>query len=310
MNTGYKSQILVTGASGFIASGLINRLSIDPKGYFVFASSQNFKARELYRGIQSVSVVDYPVTNLQRVDAIVHTSGLSVAKSLEHYRDVNFEYTISLAKKAAQADVRRFIFLSTIKVHGERSVENHPFTETDIPLPEGPYALSKYEAEQALLELAGESKMEVVIIRPPLVYGPKVKGNFRTMIDWIEKGIPLPLGAIDNRRSFIALDNLVDLLVRCIDHPAAANQVFLVSDNNDLSTTDLLLGIGQALGKSAKLFSLPVPIINIFANMIGKKESVQRLCGSLQADISKTKELLGWEPPISLEEGLRRATER
>jgi UDP-glucose 4-epimerase len=222
---------------------------------------------------------------------------------------VNLEGTIALARQAVKFGVKRFIFISSIKVNGEETIIGKPFTADDEPAPRDPYGVSKAEAEQALLGLAATTGMEVVIIRPVLVYGPGVKANFRMLMKWLSKGIPLPLGLVRNKRSLVALDNLVDLIITCIDHPAAANQVFLVSDGEDLSTTELLQRVGKALGKSARLIPVPACLINIAAMLIGKREVSKRLLGSLQVDISKTCKLLDWAPPVSVDEALKRTTQ-
>lgn len=199
--------------------------------------------------------------------------------------------------------------MSSIKVNGEETSLGSPFTPDDVFIPTDPYALSKYEAEQGLLKLAGESQMEVVIIRPPLVYGSGVKANFLNMMKWLYKGVPLPFGAIHNKRSLVALDNLVDLIITCIEHPAAVNEVFLVSDGEDLSTTELLTRVSSALGKKSRLLPVNQKVLEFCLGLIGKKDLAQRLCGSLQVDISKAKRLLNWTPPISVDEGLMRAAE-
>jgi len=225
---------------------------------------------------------------------------------LTEFRKVNVEGTLSLARQAAAAGVRRFIFISSIKVNGEGTVLGAPYHADAQPLPADPYGISKMEAEQGLRALAADTGMEVVIIRPTLVYGPGVKANFLNLMRWLHKGVPLPFGAIHNLRSLVALDNLVDLIVTCIDHPAAANQTFLVSDGEDLSTTELLRRMGTALGKPARLFPVPSRLIEVGAAMLGKQALAQRLCGSLQVDISKTRELLNWTPPVSVDEALRK----
>lgn len=225
---------------------------------------------------------------------------------LAEYRKVNVGGTLNLARQAAEAGVRRFIFVSSIKVNGEQTAKGQPFSAESIPAPEDAYGISKMEAEQALQALAEKTGMEVVIIRPPLVYGPGVKGNFATMIKLVEMGLPLPLGATHNKRSLVALDNLVDLIITCIDHPKAGNQVFLAGDGENLSTTELLRGIGAAMGKPARLIPVPAGVLMFGAGLLGKRAVAQRVLGSLQVDISKARHLLGWEPPISVEEGLRR----
>jgi len=229
---------------------------------------------------------------------------------IQAYREVNMNGTLNLASQAAKAGVRRFVFLSSIKVNGEFTEVGRLFTADDAPAPEGPYAVSKYEAEQSLRKIAFKTGMEVVIIRPPLVYGPGVKANFESMMRWLARGVPLPLaGMTENRRSFVARDNLVDLIVTCLNRPAAANQTFLASDGEDLSTAELLTRIGSAVGQPARLFYLPPELLRLGATVLNKPEIYQRLCGSLQLDISKTKQLLGWSPPVSIDEGLRRAAE-
>ena len=229
---------------------------------------------------------------------------------LESYRAVNVEGSLNLARQAAAAGVRRFVLLSSIKVSGECTEQGRPFTADDAPASEDPYGISKREAEQLLRQIAADTGMEVVIIRPPLVYGPGVKANFQSMMRWLVRGVPLPLAAVtDNRRSLVALDNLVDLIVTCLNHPAAANQTFLVSDGEDLSTAELLKRMGSALGCPARLFYLPPALLKLGATVLNKPDIYQRLCGSLQLDIAKTRQLLGWTPPVSVEEGLRRATE-
>jgi nucleoside-diphosphate-sugar epimerase len=201
--------------------------------------------------------------------------------------------------------VKRFIFISSIKVNGESTVSGTPFKADDRPAPVDPYGVSKQEAEEALKQLGRDTGMEIVIIRPPLVYGPGVKANFLSMLNWLNKGIPLPLGAIRNRRSLVAIGNLVDLIVTCIDHPAAANQTFLVSDGEDLSTTQLLRRLARALGKNARLLPLPEWLLKLAASILGKQAIAQRICGSLQVDISKSRELLGWTPPVNMDKAMR-----
>jgi nucleoside-diphosphate-sugar epimerase len=219
-------------------------------------------------------------------------------------KDVNVAGTLNLAAQASEAGVERFVFLSSIGVNGNANTS--AFSETDLPRPEGDYAQSKLEAEQGLWDIQRRTGMEIVILRPPLVYGPDAPGNFNSLVRWVQKGVPLPLGAINNKRSLVALDNLVDLIITCIDHPAAANQVFLAGDGQDVSTTELLRGVGQAMGKPARLIPVPAGMLTFGAGLLGKKAVAQRLLGSLQVDISKARNLLGWEPPLSVEEGLRR----
>jgi nucleoside-diphosphate-sugar epimerase len=217
---------------------------------------------------------------------------------------VNVETTLQLASQAAACGVKRFIFISSIKVNGEQTEPGRPFRPDDTPAPQDPYGISKMEAEAGLREVAQETGMEVVIIRPPLVYGPGVKANFASMVKWLQRGVPLPLGAIHNCRSLVALDNLVDLIITCIHHPAAANQTFLVSDGEDVSTTELLRRMGAALGRPARLLPVPQQMLEWGAALAGKRDMAQRLFSSLQVDMDKTRQLLGWAPPVSLEQGL------
>jgi nucleoside-diphosphate-sugar epimerase len=229
---------------------------------------------------------------------------------LAEFRQVNVEGTANLARQAAAAGVRRFVFLSSVKVNGEFTHEGCPFTADDAPAPEDPYGVSKHEAEQLLRQIATETGMEVVIIRPPLVYGPGVKANFESMMRWLARGVPLPLSAVtQNQRSLVALDNLVDLIMTCLSHPAAANQTFLVSDGEDLSTAQLLKRMGAAIGHPASLFYVPPSMLKLGAQVVNKPGIYQRLCGSLQLDIAKTRQLLGWTAPVSVDDGLRRAAE-
>ena len=236
--------------------------------------------------------------------ARVHVMNDLSANPLAEFRTVNVDGTLNLAQQAAAAGVKRFVFISSIKVNGEGTLRGNPYTAFDTPAPEDPYGISKMEAEQGLRLIADETGMEVVIIRPVLVYGPGVKANFLSMMRWVHKGIPLPLGAINNSRSLVSLDNLVDLIVTCIDHPAAANQTFLVSDGEDLSTTELLRRVGAALGKPARLLPVPPKLLEFGASLLGKKAVAQRLLGSLQVDISHTCSTLGWKPPVTVDEAL------
>jgi len=211
-------------------------------------------------------------------------------------------------RQAAASGVRRFVFVSSVKVNGESTSPEQPFRQDDPAAPVDPYGISKREAEDGLREIAAATGMEVVIVRPPLVYGPGVKANFAALMNAVKRGLPLPLGSVtENRRSLVALDNLVDLLITCIDHPAAANQTFLVSDDEDLSTADLLWRLGKAMGRPARLFPMPPALLRTGAALLGKSDMAERLLGNLQVDITHTKQTLGWTPPITVDEGLRRA---
>lgn len=247
---------------------------------------------------------------LDGIGAVIHAAARShiiqdkAPNPLAEYRKVNVEGTLNLARQAAAAGVKRFIFISSIGVNG--NANNQPFSADDVPAPAELYAQSKWEAEKGLWDITNNSGMELVIVRPPLVYGPDAPGNFGNLVRWVEKDIPLPLGAIHNKRSLVGLDNLVDLIITCIDHPAAANQVFLAGDGEDLSTSDLLRRVAKAMGKPSRLIPVPAGLLQLGATLLGKKAMAQRLLGSLQVDISKTRDLLGWTPPVSVDEGLRR----
>lgn len=311
------STVLVTGASGFIGSAVTRRLLGD--GMTVRAATR----REIRAPAPGIEIV--PGTELggdfdwgeavRGCHAVVHAAARvhlvkdSAADPLTEFRRVNVDGTVALARRAADAGVRRFVFLSTVKVNGEETQPGRPFTADDIPAPEDAYGLSKYEAELALRRLSTATGMEVVIIRPVLVYGPGVKANFLAMIQAIDRGWPLPLGAIENRRSLVGVDNLVDLIATCLRHPAAANQTFLVSDGSDLSTTELLQRTAAAFGRRARLFPVPPAMLRAGATIVGKGMAARRLLGSLQVDISRTRQVLGWSPPMSVDEQLTETAE-
>jgi len=254
------------------------------------------------------SVALRDVRHVVHLAARVHVMRDRSSSPLAEFRRVNAAGTLNLARQAAAAGVRRFVFLSSIKVNGECTEIGRPFSADDAPGPKDPYGVSKYEAEELLRQVGIETGMEVVMIRPSLVYGPGVKANFQQMMRWLARGLPLPLAGIDgNRRSLVALDNLVDLIVTCLRHPAAVNQRFLVSDGEDLSTAMLLRRMGKAQGKPARLFYVPSVMLSFGAACVGGHDVYRRLSGSLQVDISKTCALLGWTPPVSVDEGLHRA---
>lgn len=250
---------------------------------------------------------------LQDTDAVVHLAARAhvmhdtASDPLAEYRHVNTDGTLNLARQAVIAGVKRFVFISSIKVNGERTQLGCPYTANDVPAPRDAYGISKAQAEAGLRLLAEETGLEVVIIRPPLVYGPGVKANFAALMRAVQRGWPLPLGAVHNQRSLVALDNLVDFIVGCITDPKAANQTFLVSDGQDLSTSDLVRKMAQAAGVPARLLPVPVWALQAGASLLGKGDAVHRLCGNLQVDISKARTLLNWKPPMSVDEGLRKA---
>lgn len=229
------------------------------------------------------------------------------ADPLAEFRRVNVDGTLNLAWQAAAAGVRRFIFVSSVKVNGESTQADRPFTADDQPSPADPYGLSKFEAEVGLSAVASQTGMELVIVRPPLVYGPGVKANFAAMMRWVARGVPLPLASVtQNRRSLVAVENLADLLVRCLEHPAAAGQTFMVSDGEDLSTAELLMRLNRAMGRSPRLFPFPPSILYLGAEVLGRGGVAGRLLDNLQVDISKTQTLLDWRPPLGVDEALAR----
>ncbi|MGJ0516439.1 MAG: UDP-glucose 4-epimerase family protein [Methylomicrobium sp.] len=304
-------KVLVTGANGFIGRPLCAAL-IKKQG--------SVKAAARISGDTIANMETIPIGSidgttdwsraLQGVKVVVHLAARAhklrdhADAPLAEYRKVNVDGTLNLARQALQAGVKRFIFISTIKVNGEQTPLGSPFRAEDHPSPVDAYAISKREAEDGLRELCSNSTMDFVIIRPPLVYGPGVKGNFLTLLRWLDKGLPLPLASIHNKRSLVAVDNLVDLIITCIDHPAAANQTFLVSDSEDLSTPELLKRTAAAIGTRVFLLRAPVGLLHFAAQCFGKTAAVHRLCGSLQLDIRKTCEQLGWHPPVDVDQAL------
>ncbi len=309
------TKIMLTGANGFVGSALKAELASD-SGIHLVTVVRRGKASPDCVAVGNIDGGTDFSEALAGIDVVIHAAARAhimrdeVDDPLAEYRNVNVEGTLNLARQAVAAGVRRFVFLSSIKVNGEATAPGNPFQADDMPSPEDAYGVSKLEAEQGLMLLAAESGMEMVIIRPPLVYGPGVKGNFASMIKLVDKGVPLPLGAIHNKRSLVGIDNLVNLIIHCINHPAAVNQVFLAGDGEDLSTTELLRGVGKAMRKPARLISVPAGLLQCGAAVFGKRAIAQRLLGSLQVDISKTCELLVWKPPYTVEEGLRRCFER
>jgi nucleoside-diphosphate-sugar epimerase len=310
-------KVLVTGANGFVGRAVWLRLNA-MNGVQAVASVRRVEAlTERWASVVSAGELSAQTDwsyALAGVDAVVHTAArvhVMNDKSLDalaEFRRVNVEGTAALARQAAATGVRRFVFLSSIKVNGDFTKMGKIFTADDVPAPEDSYGISKHEAEQLLRQIAFETGMEVVIIRPPLVYGPGVKANFQQMMRWLARGLPLPLAGVDeNRRSLVALDNLVDLIVTCLRHPAAANHRLLVSAGEDLSTAMLIRRMGNAQSKPVRLFHMPSFALKIGAEFFGVRDIYRRLCSSLQVDISKTRALLGWTPPVSVDEGLRRA---
>lgn len=311
--------VLLTGASGFLGRATLE--AAQQCGMAVRPVFRSLASAKGHFGAQLVSGLDIATDwseALQGVEVVIHAaarvhimSNDDALDPLTEYRRVNVQGTSNLASQAAAAGVRRFVFISSIKVNGEVTAPSRPFAAEDIPHPQDAYGVSKAEAESRLQQLAKETGMEITVIRPPLVYGPGAKGNFASLLGWVGRGVPLPLGAVtQNYRSLVALDNLVDLILTCVEHPKAANQTFLVSDGEDLSTTELLQRIGKAMNRRTRLLPVPTDLLAFAARLLGKTAVAQRLLGSLQVDITKTCELLDWKPPVSVDEGLRRAMER
>lgn len=303
-------KILVTGASGFVGQHLVKALK--QKELYVVGVGRELINSEADKFFSVPDFTDSrawqePLDNCDVVvhlAARVHVMNDESVSPLAEFRRVNVEGTLNLARQAAAASVKRFVFISSIKVNGEFTELNRPFTADNQAKSDDAYGLSKFEAEEALKLLATQVDMDVVIIRPPLIYGHGVKANFANMMLAVKRGLPLPLGAIYNKRSFVYVENLVSLIMFCIDHPAAANQTFLVSDGQDLSTTELLRMSATALGVNPRLVPVPQKLVEVCAILLGKRALAQRLCGTLQVDMTKTQDLLGWQPPFSVEEGL------
>lgn len=308
------SQVtLITGANGFVGLALCSRLlGVMP----IRACVRNDLTRTLPTGIEIAKVdLSKPqgwIEALTGVSVVIHCAARvhvmndKADDPLTEFRRVNVIGTLQLARLAADLGVRRFIYLSSVKVNGEKTSPCAPFSADQTPVPTDPYGISKYEAEIGLQRISKDTGMEIVIIRPPLVYGPGVSANFLSMMRWLKNGVPLPLGGItENRRSLLYIENLVDLITICIDHPNAASQIFLVSDDEDLSTATLLRKMSIALARPSRLVRISPPLIYFAARLIGRPGLANRLCSSLQLDIKKTKDLLGWSPPVSVDMGLR-----
>ena len=300
--------VLVTGGSGFLGGGLLRHLAFC--GRYSLVAALRRECHELPQSIRRFMYADLTAyvdwqNALNHVDVVVHSAARvhvmaeSAADPVAEFRRVNVEASLNLARQAAKAGVKRFIYLSSIKVNGEFTQPGCAFAADDSPDPVDPYGISKLEAELALKDLALATGMEVVIIRPVLVYGVGVKANFLNMIRWLQRGVPLPFGAVHNKRSLVSLENLIDFIVTCIEHPAAANQTFLVSDGHDVSTTELLRSLAKAMNSPTILLPLPVSLMSVVAKLLGKGAVAQSIFGSLEVDITKNQRVLGWVPPVS-----------
>ena len=312
-------RVLLTGGTGFIGAAVGRALL--SAAYEVVGVARKLPTsialgsdpKILWHEVGSINNTTQWSQILQGVDTVVHCAARThvmnehAADALTAYREVNVAGTLRLAQQAAAVGVQRFVFLSSIKVNGEATAEGKVFTEVSPLLPEDPYGRSKAEAERTLFALADQTGMEVVVIRPPLVYGPGVKGNFARMLQWMKRGVPLPLGAVHNQRSLVALDNLVSLVLLCADRtcsPQAANQIFVVADGEDVSTTMLLQKMAQSAGSSSRLLPVPVCLLRAVASMLGKGGVAQRLTCNLQVDATKARMLLDWQPLVSMDEQL------
>lgn len=310
-------RILITGATGFVGFTIIKRLLRENVRITAAVSSKS-NAGQLPTEVEQVTVgplsdsSDYSEA-LQNVDTVIHLAARvhvmndNATDPLLEFRKVNLHGTVRLARQAVQYGVKRFIFISSVKVHGEETAI--PYREDSPLVPLDPYGISKADAESALRQISGETGLEVVIVRPPLVYGPGVKANFLNMMKIITKGIPLPLASITNKRSLIYVGNLVDSLAVCARHPAAAGKTYLVSDGDDVSTPELIRRTAKALGVPARLFPVPASLMQLTGTVTGKRAAVNRLLGSLTVDSSKIRDELGWKPPFTMEEGLRETAE-
>jgi len=324
-------KVFLTGATGFVGTALLSHFLADGVAVKALVRRRSVAlaaeveqvvgdldslARDCHVAGAPRNDTDFSLAMaLNNSDVVVHAAARAhvmreeSVDPLAEYRKVNRDATLALAQLAAQAGVKRFIFVSSIKVNGEMTRPGEMFTPDDYFVPSDPYGLSKYEAEQGLLAIARETGMEVVIIRPPLVYGPNVKGNFASMVNWVKKGVPLPLGAVRNLRSMVALDNLVDFIALCADRdrsPKAANELFLISDGVDVSTSDLLRKVAKACGVKSRLLPVSVGLMRLAAKALGKGAVADRLFGNLQVDSSKARDLLGWQPKVTMDEALVR----
>lgn len=303
------TYIGISGSTGFVGSAIVKKLS--GSRVVIFGRSTNCLNARSSQRLELNGNFDFGKT-LHGIGTFIHSAARvhimadNAIEPLEEYRSVNVAGTLNLAKQAAAAGVKRFIFLSSIKVNGESTLGGQSFRHDDLPQPEDAYGISKAEAEAGLRKISAETGMEVVIIRPPLVYGFGVKANFAAMLKLAKKNLPLPLGAIHNKRSLVALDNLVDLILTCINHPKAANQTFLVSDDQDVSTTELLKLMTRAAGRNPRLLPVPMAWLKLVGKITGKQSVIDRLCGNLRVDITHTKQTLGWTPPVTVDQGIAR----
>jgi UDP-4-keto-D-QuiNAc 4-reductase len=305
------TRVLVTGATGFVGSVLCELLA--QSGYVVRAA---LRSERSLPGCIAEKVVTGDIgaaadlgAALAGVDAVIHAAARTHVlhdspRNAELYTQVNARGTVLLAQAAAQAGVRRFVYLSSVKVNGEETAR--AYSADDEPCPQGAYGVSKWLGEKGLQEVASTTGLQAAIVRPPLVYGPGVGANFLRLLRWVDSGWPLPLGGISNRRSLVSVWNLCDLLARALTHPAAAGRVWMVSDGDDLSTVELIGRLATLMGRRVRLLPVPVGALRALAAVMGRAAEIDRLCGSLRVDITPTRRVLEWTPPVPLAEGLAR----
>lgn len=307
-------KILLTGATGFVGSALLQRIITDELYDLTIAVRRSVDASSNVRAVQIADITaetDWTEA-LQSIDIVIHTAARahvlveSAADPLIEFRKTNVDGALTLAQQALAAGVKRFVFISSIGVNGA-STEFQPFMEDDVPCPHAAYAISKLEAEIALQELCADSSMELVIIRPPLVYAGHAPGNFARLLKLVAFGLPLPLALVSNRRTMVALDNLVDFILCCATHIAAGNQTFLIADKESVSTPQMLRYLSQGMGKRLILLPVPIGLMHFSAKFIGREALFNQLCGSLEVDASKAHRLLDWTPPVSVEDAMRKA---
>ena len=309
-----KSKVLVTGSSGFIGKNLINFLKVKNEFSLVTVSRDDPKLNDEIKNhfqIRSISSSTDWSEPLKGVDVVIHLAGIAHRSgTLEEYEEINVNGAIKIAKQAIEAKVKRLIYISSIKVNGEKTLSGKAFKADDLPNPQDSYAKSKYKVESELRRISVESDLEVVIIRPALVYGPGVKSNFLSLMKWVKKRIPLPLGNIDNKRSFVSITNLNSFIYICLTHPRAENEIFLVSDQTPISISELIEKLSMFLNSNIPLF-IPFPnfILGTLLLVIGKSNVATKLLESLEVDIEKNSKLLDWQPLQSTDDGLRQMVE-